>query len=36
MKIVAPDIATALKNNLELWKKNKFLTSCSFKGKCLV
>ena len=34
MIVVAPDIAAALKiNSLELWKKNRFLASCSFRGK---
>jgi hypothetical protein len=34
--IVAPDIAAALKIILELWKKNRFLASCSFKEKVLL
>jgi hypothetical protein len=33
MSYVAPNIAAALKINLELWKKNSFLASCSFRGK---
>ena len=33
---VTPDIAEALKNNLSIYgKKNRFLTSCSFRGKVL-
>jgi hypothetical protein len=30
---VAPDITAALKLILELWKKNRFLASGSFRGK---
>jgi hypothetical protein len=36
MIYVSPDIAAALKIILELWKKNKYLASGSFGGKCLV
>jgi hypothetical protein len=36
MHIVAPDIAAAHKIILSLWKKNKFLALCSFRGKYLV
>jgi hypothetical protein len=31
--IVALDIAAALKSNHRLWKKNRYLASCSFRGK---
>ena len=34
--VVAPDITATLKIILELWKKNRFMVSCSFRGKCLV
>jgi len=34
-KYVTPDIAVALKIFLELWKKNKFLASCSLRKKIL-
>jgi hypothetical protein len=33
---VAPDIAAAHKIILDLWKKNRYLASCSFRGKDLV
>jgi hypothetical protein len=33
--LVAPDIAAALKIILDLWKKNRFLASCSFRKKAL-
>jgi hypothetical protein len=35
LEVVAPDIAAALKNNLNLWKKNKYLASCSFRENVL-
>jgi len=35
LEVVAPDIAAALKNNLDLWKKNRYLTSCSFRENIL-
>jgi hypothetical protein len=34
--VVAPDIAAALKIIFELWKKNKFLASYSFREKYLI
>jgi len=36
MTFVALDIAAALKIIIDIWKKNKFLASGSFKGKGLV
>jgi len=36
MLFVAPDIAAALKkSSLDLWKKNRYLASCSFRKKVL-